>query len=171
MHLNSVLLRERRICAANATPEVEMGCPRSDNRIVFRLLKSFCSALLLGSSSFAETPSIQPIALRPDDAPQRALPGLVKGSHVKVFIPSLPYLYTSHSVNGALIKPSDNEQGWEYDMATSHRQLNDTTYEFTLRQGVQSGPGTVNRIRRRIRVCCRIQWRMGLRHARRRYQA
>lgn len=64
------------------------------------------------------------------------------GSHVKVFIPSLPYLYTSHSINGALIKPSDNERGWEYDMAVDHRQIGDTTYEFRLRQGVKFQDGT-----------------------------
>ena len=89
-----------------------------------------------------ETANIQSLQLRRDDATERVLPGLVKGSHIQVYIPSLPYLYTSHSVNGALIKPSDNEQGWEYDMATSHRQINDTTYEFTLRQGVKFQDGT-----------------------------
>jgi peptide/nickel transport system substrate-binding protein len=70
------------------------------------------------------------------------MPGLVKGSHVKVFIPSLPYLYTSHSINGALIRPSDNEQGWEYDMAISHRQIDEKTYEFKLREGVRFQDGS-----------------------------
>ena len=90
----------------------------------------------------AEPALVTPLELRRDEAPQRVLSGLVPGSHVKVFIPSLPYLYTSHSVNGALIKPSDNERGWEYDMATSHRQIDDTTYEFTLRKGVKFQDGT-----------------------------
>ena len=89
-----------------------------------------------------ESAPVKPLELGRDGAPQRVLPGLVKGSHVKVFIPSLPYLYTSHSVNGALIKPSDNERGWEYDMATSHRQIDDKTYEFTLRKGVKFQDGT-----------------------------
>ena len=84
----------------------------------------------------------KPLVLRRDDAGQRSRPGLVKGSHVKVFIPSLPYLYTSHSVNGALIKPSDNEHGWEYDMAVDHQQIDDTTYEFKLRRGVRFQDGT-----------------------------
>jgi peptide/nickel transport system substrate-binding protein len=70
------------------------------------------------------------------------LPGLVKGSHVKVSIPSLPYLYTSHSINAALIRPSDNENGWEYDMAISHRQIDEKTYEFRLREGVQFQDGS-----------------------------
>jgi len=64
------------------------------------------------------------------------------GSHIKVFIPSLPYIYTSHAINGALLRPADNERGWDYDMATSHRQINDKTYEFSLRKNVRFQDGT-----------------------------
>ena len=91
---------------------------------------------LLASETVGQPRPNQPLVLRSDEAPQRVRPGLIKGSHVKVFIPSLPYLYTSHAVNGALIKPSDNEQGWEYDMAVDHHQVDDKTYEFELRKGV-----------------------------------
>jgi peptide/nickel transport system substrate-binding protein len=86
--------------------------------------------------------SIEPLTLRDDDAPNREVKGLVKGSHVKVFIPSLPYLYTSHAINGALIKPSNDALGWEYDMAFGHRQIDETTYEFDLRRGVRFQDGT-----------------------------
>jgi ABC-type transport system substrate-binding protein len=111
-------------------------------RFTFRLVAILYALVLSIPLSRAEPPEVRPLVLRVDDAPQRALTGLVKGSHVKVFIPSLPYLYTSHSVNGALIKPSDNSQGWEYDMAISHRQLDEKTYEFSLRQGVRFQDGT-----------------------------
>ncbi len=67
---------------------------------------------------------------------------VVPGSHIKVFIPSLPYIYISHAINGALLRPADNERGWDYDMATSHRQINDKTYEFSLRKGVLFQDGT-----------------------------
>lgn len=63
-------------------------------------------------------------------------------SHVKVLIPSLPYLYVSHAINGALVRPADNEQGWEFDLATSYRQLSDTVYEFSLRRGVKFQDGS-----------------------------
>ncbi|MBV7316361.1 ABC transporter substrate-binding protein [Shewanella sp. NIFS-20-20] len=66
----------------------------------------------------------------------------ILGSHLKVFIPSLPYIYTSHAINSALIRPANNLQGWEYDMATSHRQLDDLTYEFSLRRGVKFQDGS-----------------------------
>jgi len=99
----------------------------------------FLLAWLLSGGALA---AVEPLVLRPDDAPQRVLPGLVKGSHVKVFIPSLPYLYTSHSINAGLLRPSDNEQGWEFDMATAYHQLDERTYEFTLREGVQFQDGS-----------------------------
>jgi peptide/nickel transport system substrate-binding protein len=66
----------------------------------------------------------------------------IPGSHIKVFIPSLPYIYTSHAINGALLRPADNKRGWDYDMATSHRQIDDNTYEFSLRKNVRFQDGT-----------------------------
>ena len=98
------------------------------------------TAVCLLASGLAR--AVELLALREDDAPKRVLPERVKGSHVKVFIPSLPYLYTSHSISAGLIRPSDNEQGWEYDMAVSHRQIDEKTYEFKLREGVQFQDGS-----------------------------
>ncbi|WP_434362869.1 ABC transporter substrate-binding protein [Parasalinivibrio latis] len=66
----------------------------------------------------------------------------VPGSHIKVFIPSLPYIVVSHSINGALLKPANNERGWDYDMATNHVKVDERTYEFTLRKGVKFQDGT-----------------------------
>ena len=66
----------------------------------------------------------------------------VPGSHIKVFIPSLPYIYVSHAINGALVRPADNARGWDYDMATSHKQIDDKTYEFELRKDVLFQDGT-----------------------------
>ncbi|MEY3220051.1 MAG: hypothetical protein RIT27_1408 [Pseudomonadota bacterium] len=85
-----------------------------------------------------ETPPLmyEPLQLRKDDAAQHISPARTKGSHLNVFLPSVAYLYISHAINGALIRPANNPQGWEYDLAISHQQINDTTYEFKLREGV-----------------------------------
>ncbi|HQX50617.1 MAG TPA: ABC transporter substrate-binding protein [Planctomycetaceae bacterium] len=123
-----------------------MSLQGSGKKLASRLVFCLATMLLWGSPTIADPPevhrAVRSLRLRPDNAVQRAQPGLVPGSHIKVFIPSLPYLYTSHAINGALIKPSDNERGWEYDMATSHKKIDDTTYEFKLREGVRFQDGT-----------------------------
>ncbi|PQO25653.1 peptide ABC transporter substrate-binding protein [Blastopirellula marina] len=117
--------------------------PRTSPGCLLVPLLSFLLVASWGTRQVAgQSDPIQPIKLRADDAWSRASTKLVKGSHVKVFIPSLPYLYTSHAINGALIRPAANQRGWEYDMAVDHQQIDDTTYEFQLRRGVRFQDGT-----------------------------
>ncbi|WP_166820042.1 ABC transporter substrate-binding protein [Thalassoroseus pseudoceratinae] len=116
-------------------------------RVVYRhwhlvLILNASLVIFANASIWGQDSTIRPVILRNDDAPQRVPRGLVKGSHLKVFLPSLPYLYTSHAINGALIKPSDEPRGWEYDMAVDHQLIDKTTYEFRLRQGVKFQDGT-----------------------------
>lgn len=66
----------------------------------------------------------------------------VKDSHIKVFIPSIPYSYLAKLINGGLFRLSDNAQGWEYMMATSYTQINKVTYELSLRENVKFQDGT-----------------------------
>ena len=94
------------------------------------LIKNLMKALLV----FVIVMSLVPCAWTGDK--------VVPGSHLKVFIPSLPYIYISHSINGALLRPANNDRGWDYDMATGYQQIDDKTYEFTLRKGVQFQDGT-----------------------------
>lgn len=118
-------------------PAVTQRFPRADSPA--RVVSPGPGPLAARESS---APPIQPLVLRPDDAPDRALPGIVPGSHVKISLPSLPYLSTSHAINGALIRPADNAAGWEFDMAVAYREVNETTYEFDLRKGVVFQDGT-----------------------------
>ncbi|QEG39214.1 ABC transporter substrate-binding protein [Roseimaritima ulvae] len=101
-----------------------------------------CISLVVVAASRPARAQVEPLRLRDDDASRRALPQRVPGSHVKVYLPSLPYLYTSHAINGALIKPSNNPRGWDYEMATAHRKIDSTTYEFDLRSGVRFQDGS-----------------------------
>jgi len=82
------------------------------------------------------------IGLRADVSRETMDGSLKPGSHVKVFLPYLPYLAISHSVNAGLVKPADNERGWEYDMAVSHTRIDEKTYEFELRRGVSFQDGS-----------------------------
>jgi len=76
------------------------------------------------------------IRFSPDLASQEVTGEFQPGSHVKLFIPNLPYLAISHAVNAALVRPANNEQGWQYDLATSHEVIDDKTWEFELRRDV-----------------------------------
>lgn len=131
-------------CAFRGLLKSEFGMSHRcrENKYAPLLLVALCIAIFPGRRALAETTAIEPLVLQTDEAPQRALSGLVRGSHIKVFIPSLPYLYTSHAINGALVKPSDNQRGWDYDMAVNHHELSDTIYEFELRKGVRFQDGT-----------------------------
>lgn len=88
---------------------------------------------------------VTPISLREDDAAALTSKTRLPGSHIKVFIPSLPYIYVSHAINGALIRPANNDHGWRYDLAESHTEQNiagQNIYTFKLRRGVKFQDGT-----------------------------
>ena len=95
-------------------------------------------------SSGLQTDQAEPpdIGLAADPAPGEVTGEFRKGSHVKLFLPNLPYLAISHAVNASLVRPADNYKGWQYDLATSHRNIDDRIWEFRLRQGVRFQDGS-----------------------------
>ncbi len=48
-----------------------------------------------------------------DPSPKRVNGKLKNGSHVKLFLPYLPYLAKTNSIKEMLTKPANNEKGWE----------------------------------------------------------
>lgn len=77
-----------------------------------------------------------------DTSTSRVLKGRDPRSHIKVFLPSMPYNYVSRLVNEGLVRLAENEQGWEYSLATKSTKLSPLLYEFELRQGVRFQDGT-----------------------------
>jgi len=67
---------------------------------------------------------------------------LKEGSHVKLFLPNLPYLAISHAINASLVRPANNEEGWQYDLATSHHNVGDRIWEFELRKDARFHDGS-----------------------------
>ena len=63
-------------------------------------------------------------------------------SHIKVFLPSIPYIYISKNTNAGLIRSDDNEQGWVYDLAKSHERIDDYTYIFEIKKNLKFQDGT-----------------------------
>ncbi|WP_087018178.1 ABC transporter substrate-binding protein [Thaumasiovibrio subtropicus] len=99
-------------------------------------------ALLSGSAAMPSYASEGPLTLKEDDVAEHFAPRLQAGSHVKIYIPNLPYIYTSHAINVGLIRPANNQQGWEYELATDIRQVSETAYDVTLREGIKFQDGT-----------------------------
>lgn len=104
-------------------------------------MRCLCLVALLMTSSVLT--AREPLQLRPDPAKTAALPLRQPGSHLKVFLPSLPYLAISHSINGMLVRPSASPSGWDFELATSMREVSPTEIEFELRQGVRFQDGSV----------------------------
>ncbi len=74
---------------------------------------------------------------RVDESSMKALQVRDPRSHIKVFLPSMPYNYVSRLVNEGLVRLAENEQGWEYSLATSSVKLSPILYEFELRRNVR----------------------------------
>ena len=73
------------------------------------LLALFCQPIA-ASATRVELPDI---GLANDPAPASVTGQFRPGSHVKLFLPNLPYLAISHAVNASLVRPAENEQGWQ----------------------------------------------------------
>lgn len=82
------------------------------------------------------------VTYRDDDSSSRVLHVKDPRSHIKVFLPSMPYNYVSRLVNEGLVRLAENDLGWEYSLATKSTKLSPTLYEFELRHGVRFQDGT-----------------------------
>jgi peptide/nickel transport system substrate-binding protein len=105
------------------------------------LLAASCFGLVLGGQPAAQADPPD-IGLVRDPAPGEVTGEFRAGSHVKVFLPNLPYLAISHAINASLVRPAPNQRGWQYDLATSHRSIDDRIWEFSLRRNVQFQDGS-----------------------------
>jgi len=106
------------------------------------LLPALASVFALSTGLGAAGAEPPDIGLVPDPAPREVDGEFKKGSHVKLFLPNLPYLAISHAINASLVRPADNDEGWKYDLAVSHRSIDDQIWEFRLRKGVRFQDGS-----------------------------
>ena len=81
----------------------------------------------------AELPNI---GLFPDQVSTEVSGELQPGSHMKWYLPNLPYLAISHAINASLVRPAENAKGWQYDLAVNHHSIDDKIWEFELRRDV-----------------------------------
>lgn len=101
----------------------------------------FLGVLLLNSTSFSHD-IIKPTIYISNDISKDVINHRAKGSHINIFMPSIPYSYISKLINGTLFRLCDNVKGWDYMMATSYKKQNPLTYDITLRRGVKFQDGS-----------------------------
>jgi len=115
---------------------------RLGRRRILAGLSGATAASLLGPRIADAVTTHDPLRLRTDDVGENLAEPLAPGSHVKVFLPNLPYIYTSHAINAGLLRPAPTARGWEHDLATELTQVDERTYEATLREGVKFQDGS-----------------------------
>lgn len=86
--------------------------------------------------------SLDDDVFKEDNSSSNVINYLHPKSHIKVFLPSIPYIYISKNTNAGLIRSDDNEQGWVYDLAKSHKRIDDYTYIFEIKRGLKFQNGT-----------------------------
>jgi len=92
--------------------------------------------------AFSYLVSSEPINFREDDSSLRVASSLNPKSHIKIFLPSIPYSYIAKNTNAGLIRSADNELGWVYDLAKSHTRVDDYTYIFEIRKNLHFQDGS-----------------------------
>lgn len=86
--------------------------------------------------------ALEPISYKHDDSKSIAINHRVKNSHLKVYMPTLPYFNILSLINGTLVRLSDSNKGWEYYLAYKHKKIDDLTYDFWLRKNVKYQDGS-----------------------------
>jgi len=79
---------------------------------------------------------------RDDDSKNRTAAPLHPKSHIKIFLPSIPYSYIAKNTNAGLIRSADNKRGWVYDLAKSHKRIDDYTFIFEIRKNLKFQDGS-----------------------------
>lgn len=101
------------------------------------MYKIIIICLLFFNSLFSSEHLISKFEFREDNSRLFKAKALDPNSHINIFLPSIPYSYIAKSTNAGLIRSFDNKKGWVYDLAKSHKRVDDYTYIFTLRKNLK----------------------------------
>ncbi len=106
------------------------------------LARKFVLFCIFALTLVANDNIVKPIYYVEDNLNNHLFNERVTNSHIKVFIPSIPYHYVSKLINGTLLRIADTTIGWEYMLATNYEKVDELTYDFTLRKEVLFQDGT-----------------------------
>jgi len=98
--------------------------------------------ILINILAFSYSSTFDDEIFKEDTSSSNAIEYMHPKSHIKVFFPSIPYIYISKNTNAGLIRSDDNERGWVYDLAKSHERVDDYTYIFEIKRNLKFQDGT-----------------------------
>lgn len=102
-----------------------------------------CIFYLAFALSYLISSEVESINFREDDSSLRIASVLDPNSHIKIFLPSIPYSYIAKNTNAGLIRSDDNKLGWVYDLAKRHERIDDYTYIFEIRKNLRFQDGSL----------------------------
>lgn len=85
----------------------------------------------------------KPIEYKIDDTSSIAIEQKTADSHIKIYLPSIPYSHIMRLINGTLVRLNDSPKGWEYFLAYKHEKIDSLTYDFWLRKDIKFQDGTI----------------------------
>ncbi len=104
---------------------------------MFKIFKLISSILILTIYLEASSHVVKEFEFREDSSSKNIASKLHPKSHINIFLPSIPYSYIAKATNAGLIRSYDNEKGWVYDLAKSHKRVDDFTYIFEFRENLK----------------------------------
>jgi len=90
----------------------------------------------------AQNNTYEAIQYRVDDASSLSLAKQLPKSHLKVYLPTLPYAHIMRLINGTLVRLNNSPKGWEYFLAYKHEKVTPLIYDFWLRDDIKFQDGT-----------------------------
>lgn len=85
----------------------------------------------------------KPIKYILDSTSSIAINKKTSSSHIKIYLPSIPYSHIMRLINGTLVRLNDSSKGWEYFLAYKHEKIDSLTYDFWLRDDVKFQDGSI----------------------------
>lgn len=111
--------------------------------MVINLFKHIFLVIYISVQLLALDAEYKPIKYKLDDINEIAIDKKNPNSHLKIYLPSIPYSYIMRLINGTLVRLDSSAQGWEYFLAFKHEKVDDLTYDFWLRKDVKFQDGTI----------------------------
>ncbi len=99
-------------------------------------------AFILSANILYSSDIVKPIKYISNDISKDLLHKKDPNSHIKVFLPSIPYTYISKLINGTLFRLADNDKGYEKMLARDYKRVDGVTYDVELKRGVKFQDGS-----------------------------